>query len=67
MAQYPSSLTSLAVRSARFRARLLYDAMGTLQGWGGHVRLSRQAQQDLRWWTRLTAAEAERPICKYTV
>ena len=57
-----AQFTSLAVRSARFRSRSLYDAMGTLQGWGGHVRLSRQAQQDLRWWTRLTAAEAERPI-----
>ena len=57
-----AQFTSLAVRQARFRLRSVHDAMGELKGWGGHVRLGRQALADLRWWTRLTEKQSEHDI-----
>ena len=47
---------SRAVRRTRFHLRELYNVMGSLQGWTGRVRLTRQALQDLRWWTTLSTS-----------
>ena len=57
-----AQFASLAIRRARFRCRALYDAMGELKGWGGHVRLPHGALVDLKWWARLRDSEMARPI-----
>lgn len=54
--------TSLAVPSARFHLRELYDAVGSREVWASRVRLSRQAIRDLEWWLQLPARSTQRAI-----
>lgn len=54
--------TALAVPSARFHLRELYDVISTRQVWGGRVRITHQAIRDLEWWLDLPVRAAQRSI-----
>lgn len=52
----------LAVSCAQLFLRALYDACGSVPGWHGSVRLSRQAMADLQWWSNIPVRHCEAPI-----
>ena len=52
----------LAIPPARFFLRELYTCMHADASWPGHVRLSKQALSDLRWWAALPPKWNGRPI-----
>ena len=52
----------LAIPPARFFLRELYCCMHTDSSWTGHVKLSKQALSDLRWWAALPPKWNGRPI-----
>ena len=52
----------LAIPPARFFLRELYLCLHTDSAWPGHVKLSKQALADLRWWAALPPKWNGRPI-----
>lgn len=52
----------LACPAARFYLRSLHDVMATRASWDARVRLTRQAQRDLRWWMTIGTADVARAI-----
>ena len=54
----------LAIPPARFFLRELYNCLHAESSWPGHVKLSKQAIDDLRWWSALPPKWNGRPIVR---